>query len=152
MKIELHPVGFVSNTRKAIRDDEWGDVVSEITLTEGFTPDALLGLDTFSHAEIVFYFDKADPGKINKGARHPRDNKDWPLTGVFAQHGKDRPNHIGLCMVQVIRCEGNKLTVRGLDAIDGTPVLDIKPVMIGFLPRGDVKQPQWADELMKNYW
>jgi tRNA-Thr(GGU) m(6)t(6)A37 methyltransferase TsaA len=150
--ITLQPVAYVSNSRKEISDDNWGDVISEITLTNDLAPDALLGLSDFSHAEIVFYFDKADPEKINKGARHPRGNKEWPMTGIFAQHGKDRPNHIGLCIAAIVKCEGRTLSVKGLDAIDGTPVLDIKPVMKEFLPRGEVKQPEWSTELMKDYW
>ena len=146
------PLAFVKNDRAEIKDDHWGNIISQIVLTDEFTEDAFKGITDFSHAEIIFYFDKADKNKISKGVRHPRDNKDWPLTGVFAHHGKDRPNHIGLCVVEILKCEGKILFVKGLDAIDGTPVLDIKPVMKEFLPRSEVKQPQWSHELMKNYW
>lgn len=152
MKIALTPVAYVSNTRQQAIDDNWGGIVSEIRLTDDFTEEALRGIEDYSHLEVVFYFDKADPAKTNTSSRHPRDNKNWPLTGVFAHRGKDRPNHIGLTFVKLLKKEGKTLTVAGLDAIHGTPVLDIKPVMKGFLPKEEIRQPAWADELMKHYW
>ncbi len=152
MKIELTPIGYVKNQRKDITDDLWGDVISELELTDEFTEDALKGIEDFSHAEVIFYFDKADAGKVNKGSRHPRGNAEWPLVGVFAQRVKDRPNHIGHTIVKIVKSVGNKLIVKGLDAIDGTPILDIKPVLKEFLPRDEIKQPEWASELMKDYW
>jgi tRNA (Thr-GGU) A37 N-methylase len=90
--------------------------------------------------------------KIETGARHPRNNKNWPKVGIFAQRGKTRPNRLGVSVVKIVKREGTRLFVEGLDAIDGTPVLDIKPVMREFLPREKVNQPHWATELMKDYW
>lgn len=152
MKIELNPIGFVKNSRKEVSDDFWGEVISEIELTEEFTEDSLKGITGYSHAEIVFYFHKADESKVAKGARHPRGNPEWPLSGVFAQHVKDRPNHLGLTIINVLSTEGRVVKVKGLDAVDGTPVLDIKPVVREFLPREEVTQPAWVSELMKDYW
>ena len=74
------------------------------------------------------------------------------FTGIFAQRGKNRPNRIGSTVCRVIRIEGTRLYVSELDAIDGTPILDIKPVMTEFLPRSDVRQPAWTHELMQRYW
>jgi tRNA-Thr(GGU) m(6)t(6)A37 methyltransferase TsaA len=152
MKIELSPIAYVRNARKTITDDDWGDVISEIILTDKFNAECLAGIDTFSHVEIIFYFDKVADSEINYTARHPRNNLDWPLVGIFAQRGKNRPNKIGSCIAQVVSCDGKILTVKGLDTIDTTPILDIKPVMKEFLPREKVKQPEWSTELMKNYW
>lgn len=152
MKIELEPIGFVKNSRKEVSDDFWGEVISEIELTEEFTEDSLKGITGYSHAEIVFYFHKADESKVAKGARHPRGNPNWPECGVFVQHVKDRPNHLGLTIVNVLSTEGRVVKVKGLDAVDGTPVLDIKPVVREFLPRENVIQPEWVSELMKDYW
>ncbi len=152
MKIELTPIGYVKNSRKEVTDDFWGKVISEIELTDEFTPEALKGITEYSHAEVIFYFDKADKEKVLKGSRHPRGNKEWPLTGVFAHRVKDRPNHLGHTIVNIVSSNGNVLTVKGLDAVDGTPVLDIKPVLKEFLPREEVTQPAWASELMKDYW
>ncbi len=152
MNIEIKPIGFVKNSRNEVSDDFWGNVISEIHLADEFSPDALQGITDFSHAEIIFYFDKADGSKVNKGLRHPRDNKNWPLTGIFAMRAKDRPNHLGHTIVKILRTEGNVLFIQGLDAIDNTPVVDIKPVIKEFLPREEVNQPAWVSELMKDYW
>jgi tRNA-Thr(GGU) m(6)t(6)A37 methyltransferase TsaA len=152
MKIEITPIAYVKNTRKAIADDDWGNVISEIALTDEMNADTLSGIEDFSHVEIVFYFDKVNDSEINYSARHPRNNPDWPLVGIFAQRGKNRPNKIGLCIAKVLKRDGKTLTVQGLDAIDHTPVLDIKPVMNEFLPCEKITQPEWATALMKNYW
>ncbi len=123
-----------------------------IELDSRFTPDALTGLDSFSHLEVIFHFDLVSDSEIDTGARHPRGREDWPLVGIFAQRGKGRPNRIGVSVCRLLSVAGTTLKVRGLDAIDGTPVLDIKPVMRGFLPRGEITEPAWASELMKDYW
>lgn len=152
MIITMTPIGTVKNIRKAVEDDNWGDIVSIIELVSSFQDEALFQIEEFSHAEILYYFHLVDENKIETGARHPRNNMDWPKAGIFAQRGKNRPNRLGATIVKVIKREGNQLFVQGLDAIDGTPVLDIKPVMKEFLPREEVSQPAWATELMKNYW
>lgn len=152
MEIKLTPIAFVSNSRKEIQDDYWGNIVSEITLAEHLTEDAIIGIEEFSHLEIIFYFDKIDDSKIQTGLRHPRNNKNWPQVGILAQRGKNRPNKLGLTTVKLIEKQGNVLIVSGLDAIDGTPILDIKPVVKEYLPKGDIKQPDWVTELMLNYW
>jgi len=136
-----------------VRDDEWGASRARIVLDAArFGPDALAGLADFSHAEIVFLFDRVSADRIEYGARHPRGREDWPLAGIFAQRGKNRPNRLGVTVCRIIGVEGLALEVEGLDAIDGTPVIDIKPVMREFLPRGDLHQPEWAGELMAGYW
>ena len=101
---------------------------------------------------VVFWFHKVPDEKIVRGSRHPRNQQHWPKVGILAQRGKNRPNRIGLCVARVLRREGRTLVVAGLDAIDGTPILDIKPVMQEFLPREEVSQPAWSTELMKQYW
>lgn len=151
--IEMQPVGIVRGGRTEAIDDDWGASRACIELDPGrFGPDALAGLDAFSHAEIVFVFDRVTDAEIEYGARHPRGRLDWPKVGIFAQRGKNRPNRIGLCTVRVIGVKNLVLEVEGLDAVDGTPVLDIKPAMRGFLPREDVREPAWAGEIMKDYW
>jgi tRNA (adenine37-N6)-methyltransferase len=152
MDLAIAPIGYVRGGRVAAIDDNWGNERARIELVDGFGQEALFGLKEFSHVEIIFYFDKVPDSKIETGARHPRGNQDWPLVGIFAQRGKNRPNRIGLCTCKIIRVGGTTLEVEGLDAIDGTPVLDIKPVMTEFLPRGGVTQPAWSSELMADYW
>lgn len=153
MTIALDPIGWVRGGRAEPEDDDWGAVAASIELDAArFGPEALLGLDGFSHAEIVFLFDRLSEDQISTGARRPRGNPDWPLTGIFAQRGRNRPNRLGVSVCDVLRVEGTVLHVRGLDAIDGTPVLDIKPVMSGFQPRGAIREPGWARAIMENYW
>jgi tRNA-Thr(GGU) m(6)t(6)A37 methyltransferase TsaA len=152
MLMESTPIGMVKNTRQIIEDDHWGNLVSVIELDPSFSEEALLQIENFSHAEIIYYFHLVENEKIETGARHPRNNKDWPKIGIFAQRGKNRPNRLGATIVKIIKRDGTHLSVQGLDAIDGTPVLDIKPVMREFLPREEVRQPEWATALMKNYW
>ena len=152
MMINLSTIAYVKNIRAEIQDDHWGDVVSVIELDSAFSEEALFQIESFSHAEIVFYFHLVDENKIETGARHPRNNQSWPKVGIFAQRGKNRPNRLGVTTVKILKREGRQLFVQGLDAIDGTPVLDIKPVIKEFLPREEIRQPVWATELMKNYW
>lgn len=150
--ISMSPIGVVKNIRKEVEDDNWGDIVSVIELDSAYSEEALLEIESFSHAEIYFYFHLVEETKIETGARHPRNNKDWPKVGIFAQRGKNRPNRLGATTVKILKREGRQLFVQGLDAVDGTPILDIKPVMKEFLPREAVTQPAWATELMRNYW
>ena len=151
-KLNLTPIAVIKNDRKEIKDDDWGGIVSEIVLEEFLSEDTLNGMEDFSYMEIIYYFHRVDVSKINYNTRHPRNNKQWPSVGIFAQRGKNRPNLLGHSIVKLLRKENRSLFVDGLDAINGTPVLDIKPVMREFLPAGEVTQPQWASELMQNYW
>ena len=150
--IELLRIGRVSSPRTEVRDDHWGEVVSTITLDGRFGPEALAGLSDFSHVEVIYHFDRVPAEKVETGARHPRNNPDWPLVGIFGQRGRTRPNRLGHSVCELLSVDGLTLTVKGLDAIDGTPVLDIKPVMQEFLPRGAVRQPEWATALMQDYY
>jgi tRNA-Thr(GGU) m(6)t(6)A37 methyltransferase TsaA len=139
VQAQLGAIGFVEAIRPHAEDDYWGGEESCISLTEDYAPEALQGIADFSHAEVLFLFHEVDPARIVVGARHPRNNKDWPAVGIFAQRGKNRPNRIGSTVCRIIRCEGRRLFVEELDAINGTPVLDIKPVMAEFLPRQGVR-------------
>jgi tRNA (Thr-GGU) A37 N-methylase len=148
--IEVEAVGQVVGGRSEPDDDDWDDVRAVIRLDAArFGPEATAGLAEFSHLEVVFVFDRADPAKTESGARHPRGRSDWPAVGIFAQRGKDRPNHLGLSRCRLLSVDGLDLHVEGLDAIDATPVLDVKPWMTEFGPRGQVRQPAWAVELME---
>jgi tRNA-Thr(GGU) m(6)t(6)A37 methyltransferase TsaA len=153
MSISLNPIGYVRGGRTEAIDDDWGDVEAVIELDAlQFDPDVTAGLDDFSHLEVVYVFHLVDEAKIETKARHPRNNKEWPLVGIFAQRAKGRPNRIGMTTCEIVAVDGLRVTVRGLDAIDGTPVLDVKPYMTEFAPRTAVKQPDWSRELMKQYW
>jgi len=152
MPITLEPIGKVVGGRVDVIDDDWGDVIAVIELDARFDADAMAGLDAFSHLLVVYHFDRVDPGNIESSARHPRNNPAWPKVGIFAQRGKNRPNRLGVSTCRILGVDGRKVRVQGLDAVDATPILDIKPVMRGFEPRGEIREPAWAGEIMAGYW
>jgi tRNA-Thr(GGU) m(6)t(6)A37 methyltransferase TsaA len=149
MEIKLKPIAFVKNSRKEMTDDFWGNVISEIELGEDLPEHAFDNIEAFSHLEIIFYFSKVEKTVFSG---RPRGNPAYPEMGIFAQRKKDRPNQLGLTTVSLLGHDGRSIKVRGLDAINGTPVLDIKPVFREFAPKGEIRQATWVADLMKDYW
>jgi len=151
--IIFRPIGYVRGGRKEATKDGWGSNRSRIELDAArFKPDALFGIDALSHIEVLFYFHLHVDEPTEFGARHPRDRSDWPAVGIFAQRGRMRPNRLGLSTCRVVKVEGLAVEVDGLDAVDGTPILDTKPVWKGNEPRGEIHEPAWAGEIMSRYW
>lgn len=150
--ITVKPIAYVSNSRKEVIDDNWGTITSQIELAAGIPPEAFEGIEDFSHLEIIFYMNRVKDEKAIVQYRHPRNNTQLPKLGTYAQRNKNRPNKLGLTTVELLKREGNKLIVKNLDAIDGTPILDIKPIMQEFLPQGAIRQAEWTKEILKNYW
>jgi len=151
MEIKARPIAFVKNSRSSPSDDFWGAITSEIELADDIPTEAFDGIEGFSHLEIVYYFDKVKADDVVFSGR-PRGNPAYPSVGIFSQRKKDRPNAIGLCTVELIEHRGRTIRVRNLDALDGTPILDIKPVFREFQPQGDIRQPEWCSDLMRDYW
>ena len=153
MQLAMTPIGTVVGGRTEPVDDHWGLVEATIVLdADALGADAAAGLEEFSHVEVVFVFDRVDPGDVVTGARHPRGNAAWPRVGILAQRARMRPNRIGVTVCELRAVRGLELDVRGLDAIDGSPVLDVKPYVAEFGPRGAIRQPAWASTLMRDYW
>jgi len=151
--IRLEPIGVVRGGRTEPVDDGWGAIDAEIVLDPTrVSREATRGLEDFSHVVVVFHMDRVAEANVETGARHPRERADWPAVGILAQPARSRPNRIGVTAVELIAVDGLTLRVRGLDAIDGTPVLDIKPYITGFAPRGPIREPAWVKELMAAYW
>jgi tRNA-Thr(GGU) m(6)t(6)A37 methyltransferase TsaA len=148
----VHAIGVVASPRDEAIDDDWGAIDATITLRAPYDEASVRGLDAFSHVDVVFLFDRVAPDAVQTGARVPRNNPAWPEVGIFAQRAKMRPNRIAVTTCELVAVEGASLRVRGLDAIDGTPVLDLKPYMAEFGARGEVRQPEWSHELMAGYW
>jgi tRNA (adenine37-N6)-methyltransferase len=147
------PIGVVRGGRVEPSDDRWGDVEAEIELDASrFGPDSIQGLEEFSHLDVVFLFHLRDPGSLVGGARRPRGLGALPEVGIFAQRASGRPNRIGVSTCQLLGVDGTTVSVRGLDAIDGTPVLDMKPHLLEMGPRGPVREPSWVKTLMEHYW
>ncbi|MVM33840.1 tRNA (N6-threonylcarbamoyladenosine(37)-N6)-methyltransferase TrmO [Spirosoma sp. HMF4905] len=151
MDIHLTNVAVVKNTRQQPIDDAWGDIISEIELADHMPSEVLDNIEAFSHLEIIYYFNQVAPENIVFSG-HPRGNLAYPLMGIFGQRKKDRPNQLGLCTVELVEHRGRTIVVKFLDAIDGTPVLDIKPVFQEFQPQTSLKQPDWVADLMSQYW
>ena len=149
----MESIGVVRGGRVEATKDAWGSNRSTVELRDDlFSPQCLQGLEAHSHVEVLFYFHLNADEPTEYGARRPRGRADWPAVGIFAQHGRMRPNRIGASVCRLLSVDGLTLLVEGLDAVDGTPVLDIKPVWSGYLPRDAVREPQWAKELMATYW
>lgn len=148
--IVLTPIGWVRSKIKDSREDDWGEVLSVIEPDpEQMDRAAVTGLTEFSHVEVLFHLSQVPDSAVVKNARHPLNNPAWPKVGILAQRGKARPNRIAATICELDSVDGPKLTVRGLDAFDGSPVLDIKPVFAEFVPdRRMIRQPGWAHELM----
>ena len=151
MTLRLDPIGTVRNGVTAARDEEWGRVVSEIQLRPELA-DGLRGLEQFSHVMVVFFLHEARFDAVTHLTRRPRDRPDMPLVGIFAQRARHRPNPIAATTVELKRVEGASLFVRGLDAIDGTPVLDLKPHVPAFDSPGKPRVPDWMSRLMEGYF
>ena len=150
MSIIMEPVGYVRSGVRERKDSAWGGDVSVIELNEEYRT-GLAGIEDFSHAIIIFHLDKAAFDREKHLQRRPQNREDMPLVGIFSQRGKDRPNTIGLTAVEIVAADEGSLTVKGLDAIDGTPVLDIKP----YYPAYDKKEarvPEWVTRLMEHYF
>ena len=153
LEFVVKPIGYVIGGRADPTDDFWGSVRAKIEIdTTWIGPDALCGLAEFSHIEVVFVFNQVAIETVECGARRPRGRQDWPQVGIFAQRGKNRPNRLGVSVCRILRVDGPIVHVEGLDAIHGTPILDIKPVMLGFMPQEAIIQPDWATEIMQSYW
>jgi len=146
----MQPVGYVQNQVHDKKDDAWGGDLSTIILENEYHT-GLKGLEGFSHAMVIFYLDQAKYERETHLQRRPRDRDDMPMVGIFSQRTKDRPNNIGVTTVQIVSVDDKSLTVKGLDAIDGTPVLDIKPYYPVFDKR-EAHVPEWVDRLMEHYF
>ena len=149
-KIVLEPIGVVKNSVENKKDVSWGEDISTIVLNEEYCT-GFKGLEDFSHVIVLYHLDKANYDSRKHLQRRPQNREDMPLVGIFSQRGKDRPNRIGMTSVEIVSVSERELTVKGLDAIDGTPVLDIKP----YYPVYDKKEatvPEWVDRLMEHYF
>lgn len=142
-KITLTPIGIVRNNVKQSRFGSFKNVVSEIVVDKKFT-DALNGIEDYSHVIIVFWMDKIKSHVIT---HRPQGNPDVPIVGIFSCRCPQRPNPIAMTTVKVLGRKGNKLKVKGLDIIDGTPVIDIKPYWPVYDEVKVAKIPKWVNKL-----
>lgn len=149
--IRVDPIGRITSSVNATVDEHWGRVVSRIELKPEFVG-GLKGLDGFSHAIIVTYLHKANYESSRHLQRRPRGLRTMPIVGIFSQRAKDRPNPIGVTAVKIVDVGDDYLEVRGLDAINSTPVLDIKPYYPEYDRIKSPTTPLWVKRLMKGYF
>jgi tRNA (Thr-GGU) A37 N-methylase len=152
MDYNVRAIAYIRNERSEALDDNWDDIISTVELAQDVPSESLRGLSDFSHVELVFFADWAQDVPPAPWHRHPRGNEQWPDVGIFAQRNKDRPNRILLTTVQIDTIGERSFSVRGLDGIDGTPVLDIKPVFSWSVPRGELRVAAWSEALGQNYF
>ena len=142
MEINLTPIGLVKNNIIEPKRDNWGTVVSEIIINEDLK-EGLSKIEEFSHIIVVFWMHKLSPSQRSVIKVHPKGNQNLPLVGVFATHSPARPNPIGITTAKVLEIHDNVIKVTGLDAMDGTPVLDIKPYIPDHYSASEIKTPDW---------
>lgn len=149
-EIIMKPIGYVENNVQSKKYVSWGEDISRIILEKEYYT-GLSGLEEFTHTIIIYYLDKAIYKREEHLQRRPQNRNDMPLVGIFSQRGKDRPNQIGMTSVQIMSVDEKSLVIKGLDAINGTAVLDIKP----YYPVYDKKDaivPDWVNRLMEHYF
>lgn len=151
MKIELKSIGIVHNSIENKKDISWGNDVSKIIIDEQFEQ-GLIGLSDFSHIMVVYYLDKANFNIEKHLVRKPQGREDMPMVGILSQRAKDRPNPIGITSVELIEVNKNVILVKGLDAIDNTPILDIKPYYPMYDCKNNAVVPKWVESLMEHYF
>ncbi|MHC5215373.1 tRNA (N6-threonylcarbamoyladenosine(37)-N6)-methyltransferase TrmO [Enterococcus sp. LJL128] len=144
-------MGIVDNQISQRKDNSWGTDLSKVILKSNYFG-GLKDLSEFSHVLILYYLNQAHFDEKNHLQRKPQNREDMPLVGIFSQRGKDRPNQIGITAVEVVSVSETTLTVKGLDAIDGTPVLDIKPYYPMYDCKDEAIVPEWVNRLMKSYF
>ncbi len=151
MQFVMTAIGTVHNDRADPGPtDHWGAVTSTILVDQRFGDDCMRGLAGFSHVDVFFVFDRATE-RTDHRPRRPRGRADLPEVGMFADRGPNRPNRLGMTTCRIVAVDGRELTVLGLDAAAGTPVVDLKPAMIEFRPE-HISQPDWVGRLMADYF
>jgi tRNA (Thr-GGU) A37 N-methylase len=148
----IEPIGKVVGGHAVVRDDYQGGVEAIIRLRSDFPEETVLGLDAFSHLQVVWHFHKASPQDVALHARSPRNDPKWPPSGTFAHRNHRRPAQIAVSHPRLLRVDGLDLHVTDLDAIDGTPVLDLAPYFPTMGPQGPVHVAPWTTEMLADYW
>lgn len=141
--IKLKPIGFVKNNIRKPRFGNFANEVSEIIVKKKFTK-ALTGISKYSNIIVVYWMDKVKNYVIT---HRPQGNPDVPIVGIFACRCPQRPNPIGITTVKLIGRRGNRIKVKGLDILDRTPILDIKPYWPQYDKVVNEKIPGWVNKL-----
>lgn len=149
---EVTPVATVVGGHTRAADDFQGGVESVIRLDENYPLETLQGIGEFSHLTVIWRFHLASPDDVALHARSPRGEARWPATGTFVHRNHRRPNQLATSYPRLLHVDGRDLHVTDLDAVDGTPVIDIAPYFREMGPRGEIHQPAWPTEMLDQYW
>ncbi len=141
----LTAIGIVRNGIKQPPSQGWGEIISDIVVNSGLT-EAVDNLNEFSHIIVLYWMHQVATGQLPTKV-HPMGKQELPLVGLFASRSPNRPNPVGKATVRLLQRRGNILKVKGLDAIDGTPVIDIKPYIPGYDSVINAKVPPWIIHL-----
>lgn len=144
-QLVLKPIAVVRSEVKEMRRGGWEEVTSEIVFDQGLE-ESLEGVEDFSHIIVIYWMHHASTWVRPPGKIHPRGRAELPLVGTFATRSPYRPNPLGVCVARLLERRGNVLIVAGLDAMDGTPVLDIKPFMPPLDSPPGVRVPPWVEK------
>jgi tRNA-Thr(GGU) m(6)t(6)A37 methyltransferase TsaA len=150
--LTVTPVATVVGGHMAPADDFQGGVESIIRLREEYPLETLQGIEEFSHLTVIWHFHQASPGDVALHARSPRGDTRWPATGTFVHRNHRRPNQLATSYPRLLHVDRHDLHVTDLDAIDGTPVLDLAPYFREMGPRDEIRQPAWPAEMLDRYW
>lgn len=151
MTLCVRPIGVVRSPVVEGRDEAWGSIVAELHLDAALAA-GLTGIEQFSHLLVVYWMHQATFAVGADLVRRPRGRQDMPETGIFAQRAKHRPVPIGVTAVRLLARRDAIVEVQGLDAIDGSPILDIKPYFPQFDGVESPTVPDWVDRLMHGYF
>lgn len=143
--VGLKPIGIVRNRVREPRMEGWEDIPSDIIVRKNLTG-ALDGIEGYSHVVVLFHLHRVSDEERGQTHCHPRGDPRYPLQGVFATRTQHRPNPVGISVVPLVKRRRNVLRVKGLDAINGTPVLDIKPYIPRYDAPSDVRLPEWVTQ------
>jgi tRNA (Thr-GGU) A37 N-methylase len=150
---EVESIATVVGGHTRVQDDYQGGVESVIRLNEAYPLETLQGIEEFSHLTVTWFFHLARPEDVQLHARSPRGNPDWAPTGTFVHRNHRRPNQLAISYPRLLKVKGRDLVVTDLDAVDGTPVIDLAPYFEQMGPRGPLRQPAWPGEMLEpNYW
>ena len=141
--IRIKPLGYARNSIKKPTLPGWKDIISEIVVDKKYAK-GLDGIEDYSHIIVVYWMDKEKECHLK---HYPQGRKDVPYVGIFACRCPQRPNPIGISTTEIISIKDNTIKVKGLDVIDNTPILDIKPYTQQYDSALNAKVPEWVNKL-----
>ncbi len=143
-RVHLTPIGKAKNTSKKPALAGWKNLITEIVLDKRYAK-GLDGIEDYSHVIIVYWMGQEKECHLK---HHPQGRKDVPYGGIFACRCPQRPNRIAISTVKLLSRKRNTVKVRGLDILNGTPILDIKPYTPHYDRVNNAKVPAWVNRLI----